>query len=192
MPPRTRNPSWDKLFALASEQEGLFTSRQATEAGYYPQLLRRYVEYGRVRRVQRGIYRIVHYPAAEHEDLAVVWLWSDRAGVFSHDTALALHGLSDVLPKRVHLSLPQAWERRRLRIPRGVVLHHGTVRTAERTWVGAIPVTAPARTLLDCAVSHFSPELLQQAIDQARTRGLVSREVLAGVSRAAGLEVTGG
>ena len=192
MPPRTRRPSWDKLFALASEQEGLFTSRQATEAGYYPQLLRRYVEYGRVRRVQRGIYRIVHYPAAEHEDLAVVWLWSDSAGVFSHDTALALHGLSDVLPKRVHLSLPQAWERRRLRIPRGVVLHHGTVRPAERTWVGAIPVTVPARTLLDCALAHFSPELLQQAIDQARTRGLVSREVLAGVSRAAGLEVPRG
>jgi predicted transcriptional regulator of viral defense system len=40
-------------------QAGLFTTEQAGAAGLYRQLLRSYVEHGRVRRVRRGIYRIV-------------------------------------------------------------------------------------------------------------------------------------
>jgi len=189
---RARKPSWDKLFAVASGQEGLFTTEQAAAAGYYHQLLRRYVEFGRVRRVRRGIYRVVHYPPGEHEELAELWLWSKQAGVFSHETALSLHGLSDVLPKRVHLSVPADWRRRRLRVPRGVVLHHTTVRPEERAWVGAVPVTEPGRTLLDCAQAHLSPDLLAQAFQQARSRGLVSPDRLEEVSRAAGIPAAPG
>jgi hypothetical protein len=37
----------------------------------------------------------VHFPAGEHEEPVVVWLWSERQGVFSHQTALGLHGLSE-------------------------------------------------------------------------------------------------
>lgn len=54
-----------------------------------------YVHIGRVVRVRRGIYRLVHFPAGEHEELVAAWLWSEPAGVVSHQTALALHGLSD-------------------------------------------------------------------------------------------------
>lgn len=183
-----QNPSWDALFQVASGQDGLFTADQAEKAGYYRQLLRKHVESGRVRRVRRGIYRLVHYPPGEHEELAEVWLWSKQAGVFSHETALALHGLSDVLPKRVHLSVPAEWKHRRLHVPRGVVLHHATVRSEERTWFGAVPVTEPGRTLLDCAQAHLSPELIEQALRQAADRGLVSPERLAEVSRAAGFQ----
>jgi predicted transcriptional regulator of viral defense system len=192
VPGTATKPSWDKLFATASGQDGLFTTEQAAEAGYYHQLLKRYVEFGRVRRVRRGIYRLVHYPTGEHEELAEIWLWSKQAGVFSHETALSLYELSDVLPKRVHLTVPADWRRRRLKIPRGVVLHHATVRADERSWFGAVPVTEPGRTLLDCAMTHLSPELLAQAFEQARSRGLVSGDRLAEVSQAAGLrEVPG-
>jgi hypothetical protein len=43
---------------------------------------------GRLRRLRRGLYRLVHFPLTEHEDLAALWLWSGQAGVFSHETAL--------------------------------------------------------------------------------------------------------
>ena len=85
-----RTPSWDRLFDFAVGQEGHFTTKQAAEAGYSPQLLFKYLKNGRIIRVRRGVYRIVHFPAAEHEDLATLWLWSDQAGVFSHETALML------------------------------------------------------------------------------------------------------
>ncbi len=90
-------PSWDDLFDLAAGQDGLFSTAQAAEAGYSPQLLQKHLRAGRVRRVRRGVYRLVHFPPGEHEDLAAVWLWSNRAGVFSHETALSLHELSDGL-----------------------------------------------------------------------------------------------
>src|SRR5690349_20586018 len=91
-------PDWDQLYRVAEAQEGLFTTQQAAQAGYSPQLLAHYVRIGRALRIQRGIYRLVHFPAGEHEDLVAVWLWSEQVGTFSHQTALALYDFSDVLP----------------------------------------------------------------------------------------------
>jgi predicted transcriptional regulator of viral defense system len=177
-------PDWNRLFATAVAQEGLFTTSQAAEAGYSPQLLVHYVHAGKAIRLHRGIYRLVHYPAGEHEDLVAAWLWSELAGVISHQTALALHGLSDALPAHVHLTLPSAWRRRRLRVPEGVVLHHADVAPDDRAWFGAVPTTNPRRTLNDCAREGLSPELLRQAAQQAVRRGLVTKPELGDVDAA--------
>lgn len=177
-------PSWDRLFEKAATQEGYFTTKQAAEAGYSPQLLHKHIRAGRVTRTRRGIYRLVHFPAGEHEELVAVWLWSNGAGVLSHQTALALHGLSDVLPARVHLTLPLAWQRRRFRVPKDVILHHANVPKTDRTWFGAVPATSARRSLNDCAREGLSPELLRQAADQALERGLVTRSEIADVEKA--------
>lgn len=179
-----RSPDWDQLFETAAAQDGLFTTQQAAEAGYSPQLLAHHLRGGRMVRVRRGVYRLVHFPAGDHEDLTVVWLWSEQQGVFSHQTALALHDLSDVLPARVHLTLPAAWRKRRLRVPDGVILHYGDIAKTERSWFGPVPATAPLRTLEDCAAEHVSPELLRGAARDALHRGLVARDELAAVEAA--------
>lgn len=171
-------PDWDRLYEIAAGQEGLFTSRQAADAGYSPQLLAHHLKGGRMQRVRRGIYRLKYFPAGEQEELITVWLWSEQAGVLSHETALSLHGLSDVLPESAHLTLPMEARKRRLRVPTGVVLHHADVSASERAWVGSVPVTAPARTLNDCAYDGLSPELLQQAARQALQRGMVTIDQL--------------
>ncbi len=183
-------PNWDRLFEIAAGQEGLFTTRQAAEAGYSSQLLVHYIRVGRVNRVRRGIYRLVHFPAGDNEDLVAVWLWTDLVGVVSHQTALALHGLSDVLPAKIHLTLPSGWRRRRFRVPEGVVLHHADVPEEDRTWFGTVPTTKVRRTLGDCAYAGLSPELLRQAAEQALHRGLVGESELSEVKAA--LEPFGG
>lgn len=180
----TGSPDWGHLFEIAAAQDGLFTTQQAAEAGYSPQLLAHHLGTGRVIRVRRGVYRLVHFPAGDHEDLTVVWLWSEQQGVFSHQTALSLHDLSDVLPSQVHLTLPQAWRKRRLRVPDGVVLHHRDVPETERQWFGPVPATTPRRTLEDCAAEHLPPELLRGATFDALDRGLVTRAELAAVEAA--------
>lgn len=180
----TSKPSWDHLFEIASAQEGYFTTRQAAEAGYSSQLLLKHLRAGRVARTQRGIYRLVHYPVGEHEDLVTAWLWSERAGVISHQTALALHGLSDALPAQLHLTLPAAWRKRRFRVPAGVVLHHADVSSEDRTWFGAVPTTSAQRSLNDCAREGISPDLLRQAARQAVRRGLVARTEIGDVEEA--------
>lgn len=182
---RSLPPDWSHLFEVAAGQAGLFTTEQAADAGYSPQLLVHYVRIGRVVRLRRGIYRLVHFPAGEHEDLVELWLWSSRHGIFSHQTALSLHELSDILPSRVHLTLPTDWRRRRLRVPTGVVLHYAGVLEPERSWHGAIPITSPVRTLVDCATAPLSPELLSQALNQALERGLISEEDAADIGRVA-------
>jgi predicted transcriptional regulator of viral defense system len=183
-------PSWDQLFEVAAGQAGYFTTSQAAEAGYSTHLLRKHAHAGRVIRAHRGIYRLVHFPASENEELVTAWLWAGQAGVLSHQTGLFLMGLSDILPTHVHLTLPMSWRRRRLRVPAGVVLHHGDVGPTERSWFGPVPSTSAGRTLNDCARDGVSPELLRQAAHQALRRGLVTRSELGDVEAA--LEAFGG
>ena len=181
---RPERPDWHKLAGVATAQEGSFTTKQAAAAGYSPQLLIKHIRAGRISRMRRGIYRLVHFPAGEHEDLIAAWLWSDQAGVISHHTALALHDLSDALPSKVHLTLPQAWRRRRLRVPPGVVIHHANVPPDDLAWFGAAPTTSPRRTLNDCAREALAPDLLRHAAQQAIRRGLVARAELCDVDEA--------
>ena len=53
-----RRPTWNRLYEVASAQEGHFTTQQAAEAGYSPQLLRKHIQAGRIVRVRRGIYEL--------------------------------------------------------------------------------------------------------------------------------------
>jgi predicted transcriptional regulator of viral defense system len=184
MPEPHPRPDWDRLYEIAGAQEGLFTTHQAAEAGYSPQLLVHHLSSGRALRVRRGIYRLVHFPAGEHEALVSAWLWSERVGVFSHQTALALHRLSDSMSSQLHLTVPSAWRQRRFRLPEGLILHHADLSKRDRTWFGPVPVTSVKRTLSDCAREGLSPELLRQAARQALQRGVVVRGDLGDVRAA--------
>jgi hypothetical protein len=84
----------------------------------------------------------------------------------------------------VHLTLPGDWRRRRFRVPADVLLHYADVPTEDRTWFGAVPTTNPRRSLNDCAREGLSPELLQQAAQQALRRGLVTKVELVAVEQA--------
>jgi predicted transcriptional regulator of viral defense system len=167
-------PDFPGLYDVASGQQGLFTAKQAAAVGYSAQLLRHHVLTGRITRVLRGIYRLVHFPAGEHEDLVATWLWWGPEATFSHLTALALHELSDVLPHKIHLTVPECNRRRRVAIPAGVKVHHAEIRSDDRSWLGPVPVTTVYRTLIDCDRERISPDLLMQAVRQANQRGLLS------------------
>lgn len=165
-------PDWDALLDLAVGQAGYFTTAQAEGLGFSPELLIHHLKRGRLHRARRGIYRVRHLPPADDEQLVELWLWSDREGVVSHRSALALHELSDVLPNQVDLTLPASWRTRRLRIPVEVAPHFADLSTDERSWIGHVPVTNPARTVRDCVVDHVSPELVEQAVREGIARGL--------------------
>lgn len=173
---RATRPNWDRLYEIAAPQQGHFSLPQAADAGYSRQLLEHHLRQGRLTRTARGLYRLTHFPPGDQEDLVVLWLWSRRAGVFSHQTALFLHDLSDALPGRVHMTLPPELALRRRELPPSLRLHPGSVPEGERAWVGAVPVTSPLRTLADCAAASVSPELVEQALETGLARGLFSRD----------------
>lgn len=166
-------PHFDRLYQLASDQHGYFTTRQAAEVGYSPQALQKHLRAGRLRRVLHGIYRVAQYPPSESEQLVVVHLWAHGEGTFSHETALALHGLSDLLPATLQLTVPPDWRGRRLRLPPGIVLHIGALTDDDRAWFDAVRITPVARTLRDCLTAGVALDQLRLAWDQAIARGLL-------------------
>lgn len=172
---RGTSPNWSRLYEQAASQGGYVTLRQAAEAGYSPPLVQYYVRQGKLERAGRGQLRLVHFPPTEHEDLVPLWLWSEKEGVFSHETGLMLHQLSDAMPARRFMTLPTSWAKRRLRVPKGLVLHFANLPSKDTTWSGPVPVTIPLRTVSDCSAIGTQPDLVRQAVNQGVRRGLFTR-----------------
>ncbi|MFQ5922446.1 MAG: type IV toxin-antitoxin system AbiEi family antitoxin domain-containing protein [Anaerolineales bacterium] len=167
------------LFEIASGQAGYFTAQQARNCGYSRSLLSHHVKGGRFVRVRHGLYRLTEYPASRREEIIAAWLsaGADNA-VISHESALDLLDLSDVVPGSIHLTVPRS-ERWRKRVP-GTTLHTTTKPLAQDEIVirDGLPVTAPARTIIDAAASGIGPEQITAAIAAALQRGMTTRAQL--------------
>lgn len=169
-----------RLAAVAQTQGGYFTAKQAAAARYdYTQLVY-HVSAGNFERVRHGLYRLFTVPVAEHDDLIRLTLWSrnqkdEPQAVVSHETALVLHELTDLLPDRVHLTVPRTF---RKPPPKGCGLHKAALDSNEFEEREGFRVTTPLRTLLDAASSGVSQEQLDNAVRDALARGLVRRSAL--------------
>lgn len=167
-------PEFQGLFALTSEQAGYFTSAQAHVYGYTAQLLSYHAARGRFVRVRRGLYRLRDYPSSPREEVMAAWLAAGReSAVVSHESALDLHGLSDVVPTTIHLIVPR--DRRWIRSPQGVTVHTtaNPLPSNEIVTRLGLQVTAPERTILDVAEAGTAPEQVLLAVSQACARGMV-------------------
>jgi predicted transcriptional regulator of viral defense system len=167
-------PDHDSLYQNAEQQAGYFTATQARKAGFSRPLLSYHVGAGRFERVKPRLYRLVRFPASPHEDLYVAWLQAGPHAVISHDSALALWDLSDLLPAEIHVTVPRTASRRRP----GLRLHTKQLAPEDVTRYEGLPVTTVLRTLVDVSAAGLADEQVQQAIQEALRRGLVTRESL--------------
>ncbi len=181
---RPRRPDRNKLYELASQQAGYFSARQARESGFSGQLVSWHVHAGNFLRVRRGLYRLQRYPVSPQDHIIEAWLAAGPLAVVSHESALNLHGLSDVVPSAVHLVVPRSHRWVAGRVPPGVALHT-TVRPLPSnavTTVGAIRVTMPARSIVDAADAGTAPDQILVAIREALNQGLTTPRELRTVS----------
>jgi predicted transcriptional regulator of viral defense system len=170
-------PDIRALETEAYEQHGYFTSGQARAHGVSSQLLNHHVRRGRYEPVRRGLYRLQGFPRSEHDEMREKWMavGAEKA-VLSHQSALALLELSDAIPDAVHLLVPR--RHRGLRRPPGVVLHtRPDDEQVPTVWRDGLPLTAPARTLVD-VVDDLQPEQAALAVRQALRRGLLTERQL--------------
>lgn len=168
------SPNHDQLYQFAEMQAGYFTATQARTAGFSHALLAYHVQAGLFERVCPGVYRLKRFPASPHEDLFVAWLRAGDHAVISHDSALALYALSDLLPNAIHLTVPRTASRRHP----GLRLHTNQLEPADVTDYAGLPVTTASRTIADVAASGLSEELVWQAIQEALRRGLATSDQL--------------
>ena len=177
----THRNSSNNLFSVATDQHGFFTTKQAEAAGFKRQSHYYHVQTGDWIREHRGIYRLAHFPSADRPDLIRFWLWSRNRqdipqGIYSHETALSLHELSDVMPAKLHMTVPKTF-RRMAPTPRAIVLHRDEVLPTDKETLEGVPVTTPLRTILDLLGEHrVSQDVLVQAIKEALQRGTITQK----------------
>src|SRR5205823_2755332 len=104
-------------------------------------------------------------------------LWSrnqkdEPQAVVSHDSALVLHDLGELLPVKIHLTVPPRF---RKHPPLECVLHKAILVPEEIEERAGFRVTTPLRTLLDVAAGVLSQEQLAKAVSDVLSRGLVRR-----------------
>jgi len=171
----SHRPDAESLHVLAYSQDGYFTAAQAREHGFSAQLLDHHVRSGRYERARRGLYHLRGYPGSPHEEVRASWLavGVDRA-VVSHESALDLHDLSDVLPNSVHLLVDR--RDRGIKPPRNVVIHTTgePLQPSEVMSIDGIRVTSPERSILDAAATGTQPEQIEMAVRQALKRGVAT------------------
>ncbi len=170
-----RGTTFDAAIARsAGRQRSLITHAQATGLGATPAMIRTRLVNGRWVQVARGLYRVSGAPVTWHQRLLGACLLSGPGAMASHRSAAVLWGLAGFRPGPLEITVPPdrsgrnalATVHRSLDLPRG-----------DRTVHERIPVTRPARTLLDLA-GRVRPDLLEEGVDDVLCRRLVSLDHL--------------
>jgi Domain of unknown function (DUF4365) len=165
----------DRLSAIVRDHDGYFTRLDTRAAGMSDTVFEVALREEKIEPVGSDVFHLVQFPRSDREELLSLWLRTDRRGVFSFDTALALNELSDILPRRRHITVPPGWDPDDRRVDADVVIHHAEIKPDEIRWIGPVPYTAPLRTLRDCIASHLSPDLIEQAIADGLRRGMFTK-----------------
>lgn len=180
-------PDRAKLVEAASEQAGYFTSEQATACGYSKALLSHHAKRGNFVRVRRGLYRLAEFPSTRHEEVMAAWLAAGGPGaVVSHESALDLLDLSDVIPGSIHITIPrtQRWRR----APGGVTFHttESSVPREQIQVREGIHVTSAARSIVDSASAGLGEEHIRSAVTAALERGVTTSDELSNLAKKQG------
>ena len=169
-----------RLYALAEGNAGYLTARAAADAGLARSTLSHHARPGgRLVHVARGLYRLRDFPSSPHEHIVAGWLRTPPSAdaVVSHESALELDDLSDVIADEVHVTVPRTRHRKQIE---GVVVHLTTfpVTRRQRHTVLGIPVTTADRTIIDILRSTGMTEQVEAAVEQALQRGLTTKRRL--------------
>lgn len=167
------------LYAVAGGQMGHFTAAQARECGFSTSLIAYHTGTGRFQRIHRGVYRLRDYPSWPRKEVMAAWLAVDKErAVVSHESALDLLELSDVIPNRIHITVPRSI-RNLPRLPM-VAIHTTTrpLRPEDVRNVEGIKITSPVRTILDAAEWGTAGNQIEMAVWQVLARRAATQEQL--------------
>jgi predicted transcriptional regulator of viral defense system len=166
------------LLDHAQQQYGYLTPEDARGLDADPALLRQMAARGTIDHVAHGVYRVPSVPPTPLDAYMEAVLWTRRKGVLSHETALDLYELADVNPSAIHLTVPRAFRTHR-EIPRTYQLHRGHVQPNDVRWHEGLPVVTPELAIQGAINQALGWHLIDQAIETARARGLITADAAA-------------
>ncbi len=165
----------ESIFKIISKNKGYVTAKEVTEAGIPRRCLTKLVESGKILKAKRGIYVLPDV----WEDEFYFLQYRFSKGIFSHETALYLHGMTDRTPISFTMTFPFGYNTGSAK-KQGVI---PKVCTAEVYSLGIMEIASPSgniinaydveRTLCDMVKETHHADI--QVINQAMKEYAVSK-----------------
>lgn len=174
MPGSIQRADFLGLEAFALEQGGYFDRGDAHNYGITDSLLRYHTSTGRIERILPGVYRLRVAPISPYDEYLLAWVWTNYRGAISHESALALYDLADVLPVRIHVTVPRPFHRTSAPFQ----VHLAPLPVEESQTYNGVHVTTPARAIVDAAATGTEPTQIHKAVREALDRGLIDPSML--------------
>jgi hypothetical protein len=121
---------------------------------------------GHLHPIHRGVYAVGHRALTRESEWSAAVLAGGLDASLSHDNAGAHFSFVEN-PRGIHVTAPTLHHRA------GITFHRATLHPDDRTIHDGIPVTTPARTLLDLAAT-LPPRPFKRAYEEADRLGLVN------------------
>lgn len=160
---------------IACDQAGFVTTAQARHHGIAARDLDRLARRGLLRRTHHGVYAVAVGRAPHpHEDAVGSWLAVEqdprRSGsprsVVSHASAAAIHAIGTAIPGLPELTQPRQSSRRH-----DARMHVAPLDPTDWHYVDldgvSVPLTTPARTIIDLLVAGDDPDHVERAVRDA-------------------------
>jgi very-short-patch-repair endonuclease len=158
-----------RISRIAARQHGLVGVRQLAALGLDKYAVEYRVRTGRLHRIQIGVFAVGHLAISTETRLLAAVISCGRDAVLSHDHAGHLWVLfppwSELDLTTIHVTVPPACGRGRRA---GIAVHRHLLAPADRVERDSIPVTSPARTILDLSAT-LDLRALERVVDQALT-----------------------
>jgi hypothetical protein len=156
-----------RVAEVATRQHGVVSRAQLREIGWSRSQIQRRIESGYLRRLHHGIYAVGHASLSMRSKWMAAVLFAGPTAVLSHRSAAALWGLSSISDGSVEVSRSTGGH---FSDPVLTIHRAGTLPARDRTRRDRIPITTPARTLVDLA-SSLSDRELDDHLSAARRLG---------------------
>jgi hypothetical protein len=159
------------VWALVRRQHGVVTRKQLLELGLSVDAIKHRLAKGRLHRVWPDVYAVGRPDLMRGGRWMAAVLTCGEGAALSHDSAAALWGIREQRRGPIHISVPSPRDPRR----RGIRVHRRL--ELRPTTKNGIPVTSPARTIMDLAPT-ITERQLERAIDETDKLDLVDPERL--------------
>lgn len=160
---------YQQLFEIAADNYGIVTSAQAKREGISDKEMSAIASRGRIRRLGRGVYKIVDYIPVENDPYAeAVALVGPEAFLFGESVLAMLH-LAPTNPTRITVATPR---RVRKQLP-GHIRVEPAPADVEPTEYEGIPSEPVAEAICTCH-GRLMPTRLEDATREARRQGYVT------------------
>jgi hypothetical protein len=168
-----------ELAELARRQHGIVTKAQLETLGFVRTTIAHWAKVGRLHRLHRGVYALGH-TALTWDAHCLAAVLARPNSVASHRTAAWIHGLLRYRPETIHLTAST-----RQTAKRDFVVHFARLEPEDLCLVDGIPVTSPARTVLDLAAKE-PRQKLDRLLERANERRLLDRHRFEALAARAG------